>query len=124
MRSCSYKNYGALADKKGRLKMDKRENKLIMISLAIFLVVLFTLSCCGAKQSNPAEAEPVKVEIQYAGTEEYTVGAFDTLSHIAVKYIPSDEYMQQWIEDVKRLNGRKTTDIYYGEVIKVYVYEK
>jgi hypothetical protein len=67
--------------------------------------------------------QETKVEkILYSGVEEYKVGCFETLSDIAVKYIPSDAYMNDWIADVKRLNGRKTNDIYFGETIKVYYY--
>lgn len=97
----------------------KKDNILISLAL-IMLVVVISLASCGSGKKKVVEVKEEQ-RIEYAGTEEYEVGPFETLSHIAAKYIPSDEYMSQWISDVKRLNGRKTTDIYSGEVIKVYV---
>jgi len=100
--------------------------KLIATVLTVIAIITFALVSCGAGQSEEPETVTISEEskLKYSGIEEYEVGPFETLSYIAVKYIPSDEYMQQWIEDVERLNGRKNTTIYVGEVIKVYVYEK
>ena len=96
-----------------------------LITFCIITVVLFAcFASCGNKCKSEMEKEQeTKVEkILYSGVEEYEVGCFETLSDIAVKYIPSDVYMNDWIADVKRLNGRKTNDIYFGETIKVYYY--
>lgn len=98
-----------------------KNNRLITLGLIIFIIFISFVSCASKeKQVTIQQVENPKIE--YSGTEEYTVEPFDTLSAIAVKYIPSDEYMQKWINDVKRLNGRKTNDIYFGETIKVYYY--
>lgn len=97
----------------------KKEKTFISIAL-IVLIVGISLACCGSGEKTVIVSEEEQ-RIEYLGVEEYEVGPFETLSHIAVKYIPSDEYMSQWISDVKRLNGRKKSDIYVGEVIKVYV---
>ena len=99
-------------------------------TFCILSAVLISISVIRATKGKEPTAEQEKVTavteniISYAGVEEYEVGPFETLSHIAVKYIPSDDYMQQWIEDAQRLNGRKNSTIYFGEVIKVYVYEE
>lgn len=100
-----------------------KDNFLITFAL-IMLIVSVSFASCGNKCKS--EIEEIRNEqvqkILYSGIEEYEVGCFETLSDIAVKYIPSDVYMNDWIEDVKRLNGRKTNDIYFGETIKVYYY--
>ena len=100
--------------------------KLIATVLTIIAIITIALASCGAGQSKEPEIVTVSEEskLEYCGVEEYEVGPFETLSHIAVKYIPSDEYMQQWIKDVQKLNGRKNTTIYVGETIKVYVCER
>ena len=98
--------------------------------LCILSVVLISIAISGATKGNGNETElkektaAAEQLISYAGIEEYRVQSFDTLSSIAVKYIPSDKYMSKWMSDVKRLNNRKSNDIYYDEVIRVYVYEK
>lgn len=88
----------------------------------VMLIIVFAFACCGSSDKVTYECKE-EDRIEYAGIEEYEVGAFDTLSGIAVKYIPSDLYMQEWIRDVQRLNNRDNSTIYFGEVIKVYVYE-
>ena len=100
-----------------------------IIFTVLSLMLALTLSGAGKSQNrtheqNRCESAAETIALEYTGIEEYEVQAFDTLSAIAVKYIPSDEYMQQWIDDVKRLNKRKTSDIYSGEVIKVYACEE
>ena len=100
-------------------------NNNFLITFCITTVVLFAcFASCGNKcKSEMESAKEQQMEtILYSGIEEYKVGCFETLSDIAVKYIPTKEYMSDWIDDVKRLNGRKTNDIYFGEVIKVYYY--
>lgn len=96
----------------------------IILSLLIILIILISLLSCGNSKNDIVvenKTESIQ-EISYSGIENYEVGCFETLSDIAVKYIPSDKYMSDWIADVRRLNGRKTNDIYFGEVIKVYYY--
>lgn len=98
-------------------------DKSVLLALVVCVLVIMLFSCQSSKENVVAETQAEqKQEILYAGIENYEVGCFETLSDIAVKYIPSDEYMSDWIADVKRLNGRKTNDIYFGEVIKVYYY--
>lgn len=108
--------------------MNQQQKKKIQRRLAavfaVMIVITASFVCCGARKSSPAEDEAGASAVEYAGTEEYVVQAFDTLSDIAVKYIPSDEYMQQWIGDVIRLNGRRNSTIYSGETIKVYKFGK
>ena len=104
----------------------KQKKRFMRIAATIFLVmliILFAFACCGSSEKVTYECREEE-RIEYAGIEEYEVKAFDTLSGIAVKYIPTDAYMQEWIDDVKRLNGRDDSTIYFGEVIKVYVFEK
>lgn len=99
------------------------KHKSIVFALIIFILIICLFSCGNSrKEIVLQEQKEQKQEIFYAGIENYEVNCFETLSDIAVKYIPSDEYMSDWIADVKRLNGRKTNDIYFGEVIKVYYY--
>ena len=99
------------------------KDKSILMAFVLCVVAIMLFSCQGSRKNVVAETQPQqKQEIVYAGIENYKVGCFETLSDIAVKYIPSDEYMNDWIADVKRLNGRKTNDIYFGEVIKVYYF--
>ena len=107
-------------------KQKKRILNIAMMIVSITAVVIFALVSCGSGQHEKIEIveAPEEVRLGYCGTEEYRVQSFDTLSAIAVKYIPSDEYMQQWIKDVIRLNDRKNDTIYFDETIKVYVYEK
>ena len=95
----------------------------------VLSAVLISMSAIGATKGKEPTAELTAItaeseSISYAGVEEYRVQSFDTLSSIAVKYIPDDDYMQQWINDVQRLNGRKNSTIYFGETIKVFTYEK
>lgn len=100
-----------------------KDNFLIEIALIILVIFISFVSCGNTpkEKNNAVQVEEIK-NIEYSGIEEYEVQAFDTLSSISTKYIPTDEYMSDWIADVKRLNGRKTNDIYFGEVIKVYYY--
>ena len=100
--------------------------KLIVTVLTVIAIITIALASCGAGQSKEPETVTISEEskLKYSGIEEYEVGPFETISHIAVKYIPSDGYMQQWIKDVQKLNGRKNSTIYVGEVIKVYMYER
>ena len=101
------------------------KDKSILIAVIIFIIAISLFSCGSSKKEKEIVLETEteqKQEVFYAGVENYEVDCFETLSDIAVKYIPSDEYMSDWIADVKRLNGRKTNDIYFGEVIKVYYY--
>ena len=106
------------------------QDKLIAFIVVSIMLVFVYVSCVRATKGKEPTAEQEEATavteniISYAGVEEYRVQAFDTLSSIAVKYIPDDYYMQQWIDDVKRLNNRKSNDIYFDEVIRVYVYEK
>ena len=106
-------------------KQKKKQLRIASTIFAIMFIVLFAFVSCGrSEKQNVIVNEREEQQIEYVGIEEYKVQAFDTLSSIAVKYIPSDKYMSQWIEDVKSLNGRKNSTIYFDEVIKVYVYEK
>lgn len=102
----------------------KRFMRITATVFAMMFILVFAFASCGSSEKEITYECREEQKIEYAGIEEYEVGAFDTLSHIAVKYIPSDAYMQEWIEDVKRLNGRDNSTIYFGEVIKVYVYEE
>ena len=105
-------------------KQKKRFLRAVSAVFAIMLIILYAfVSCAGTEKKQVVIEQQEEQQIEYAGVEEYEVGCFETLSHIAVKYIPSDEYMSQWIRDVKRLNGRKTNDIYVGEKIKVFTYK-
>ena len=96
----------------------------------ILSVILISIAILGATKGNENQTElkektaAAEQLISYAGIEEYRVQSFDTLSNIAVKYIPSDKYISKWISDVKHLNNRKSNDIYFDEVIRVYIYEK
>jgi hypothetical protein len=105
----------------------KQKKKFLRATITVFAIMLIILyafvSCAGTEKKEVIVEEQEEQRIEYAGVIEYEVGPFETLSHIAVKFIPSDEYMQEWISDVKRLNGRKTSDIYSGETIKVFTYE-
>ncbi len=105
----------------------KQKKKFISSTAAVFVIMLIILyafvSCAGTEKKEVLAEVQEEQRIEYVGVEEYEVGPFETLSHIAVKYIPSDKYMQQWIKDVQRLIGRENSTIYSGEVIKVYVYE-
>lgn len=103
-------------------KQKKRFMEITLTVFAIMVIILFAFACCGSTEKEITYECREEERIKYVGVEEYEVGAFDTLSGIAVKYIPSDAYMQEWIDDVKRLNGRDNSTIYFGEVIKVYVY--
>ena len=106
-------------------KQKKRFARITATTFAIMLVIVYTFVCCAGTNKKEVITEHQEEErINYDGYEFYQVGPFETLSSIAVKYIPSDDYMQDWIYDVKRLNNRDNSTIYFGEVIKVYVYEK
>lgn len=101
----------------------EKNNKLLILGFIVFIIFICFVSCGNSNNKNIETNNNEQIEeLLYLGIEEYEVGCFETLSDIAVKYIPSDEYMSDWIADVKRLNGRKTNDIYFGEVIKVYYY--
>lgn len=113
-----------------RKREQKYQNRLIAFMIVIIMLV-FVYVCFGSTtkgNENTAELNTKTAEseqlISYAGVEEYRVQSFDTLSSIAVKYIPSDKYMSKWIDDVKRLNNRKSNDIYFDEIIRVYIYEE
>ena len=98
-------------------------NKFSIILIILFVLFISFVSCSSNHDKSSKNVETIEIQkISYSGIEEYNVKCFETLSDIAVKYIPSKEYMSDWIADVKRLNGRKTNDIYFGEVIKVYYY--
>ena len=105
-------------------KQKRRFMRITATVFAIMLIILYAfVSCAGTDRKEVIVEEQEEQRIEYAGVIEYEVGPFETLSHIAVKFIPSDEYMQEWIDDVKRLNGRKNSTIYFGETIKVFTYE-
>lgn len=106
-------------------KQKKKFMRVTACAFAIMLIILYAfVSCAGTEKKEVVVEEQVEQWIDYAGYEFYEVGPFETLSSIATKYIPSDDYMQDWINDVQRLNGRNNSTIYSGEVIKVYVYEE
>ena len=106
-------------------KQKKRFMRITAAAFAIMLIIVYAFVSCAGTEKKEVVVEPQEEEmIDYAGYEFYEVGAFETLSSIATKYIPSDDYMSDWIYDVKRLNNRDNSTIYSGEVIKVYVYEK
>ena len=104
-------------------KQKKRITRILATIFAVMFIILCALSSCGGTEKKAIKPETPKERIKYARVIEYEVGPFETLSHIAVKFIPSDDYMPKWIEDVQKLNGRKNSTIYSGETIKVYVYE-
>jgi len=106
-------------------KQKKKLLRAVATIFAIMFIISFAFVSCGSSEKSEVTCEQEEYQrIKYCGVELYEVGPFETLSHIAVKYIPSDKYMQQWIEDVQRLNGRNNSTIYSGEVIKVYVCEE
>ena len=106
-------------------KQKKRFMRITATTFLIMLILVFAFaSCAGTEKKEVVVYHQEEQRIDYAGYEFYEVGPFETLSSIATKYIPSDDYMQDWICDVQRLNNRNNSTIYFGEVIKVYVYEK
>lgn len=105
-------------------KQKKKGLRIIATTFALMLIITYAFVSCGGTEKKEVRVEEQKEErIKYARVIEYEVGPFETLSHIAVKFIPSNDYMPKWIEDVQKLNGRKNSTIYSGETIKVYVYE-
>ena len=90
---------------------------------AVILIIVFSLACCGSKEKvETVENLQERTAFHYSGVEEYEVQPFDTLWGIALSYCPESVDVRKWIDDVERLNGRTSSDIYSGETIKVYVF--
>lgn len=105
----------------------KRNNGKVYLVIAIVLIALFMIGFSNGTSKGEVKIEksdPLPQRAEYVGIVEYEVKSFDTLSKIACDYIPSDRYMETWIRDVQKLNGRKNSTIYFGEVIKVYECKK
>lgn len=110
--------------------MKKKTRKTLSTVFVIMILGGAILGSCSGKvvEEEVVVAENAIADLEYpppyASVESYTVKANDTLSSIAVKYIPSDKYMQYWIEDVMRLNDRTKPIVYWGETIEVLTYEE
>lgn len=108
------------------MKRKRKISKTVCVRVFIFITMfLIGFSSCTSKGEVKVEkSDPLPQRAEYVGVVEYEVKSFDTLSKIACDYIPSDRYMETWIRDVQKLNGRKNSTIYFGEVIKVYECKK
>ena len=51
----------------------------------------------------------------------YSVGSGDTLDGIYYEHNVGDIPLKKWRYDVKKLNGKKTSDLEVGEQLKIYV---
>jgi LysM repeat protein len=77
-----------------------------VLAIAIYLGVLVAAGVgCGAD-----------VEIEKV---EYVVQAGDTLWSIAEEYAPEEMYTLEYIQNIKKNNGLKSSDVYENMVLKI-----
>lgn len=100
--------------------MSQRIRRRITTAVIIAAVLAVSIVCCGANKSGQAEPEC----IVYTRTiEEYEVEFGDSISAIAAKFCPIGIDFYEYQRDLKKLNNCGN-NIYAGDIIKVYVYEK
>ena len=85
--------------------MKKYEMRFVLIAIAVTILISIW-TCIGNKQH---EWQVDEIYIRYG----------DTLWGFAEVYCPEDMDIREWIHEVKKLNNRKTAEIYEGEIIKI-----
>lgn len=98
------------------MKMKRRRRKAAVIAA---VAVIAVLTCSGIRKGCAVESEEVAVVTRTV--EQYEVQFGDSLSSITAKYCPEYIDSRKYLYDLQRLNDRKS-NIYAGEVLKVYVY--
>lgn len=94
-----------------------KKTKILIITA---ILAITAISCSGIKKGCAVErAEDVAVVTRTV--EQYEVQFGDSLSSITAKYCPEYIDSRKYLYDLQRLNDRKS-NIYAGEVLKVYVY--
>lgn len=94
-----------------------KKTKILIITA---MLAITAISCSGIKKGCAVErAEDVAVVTRTV--EQYEVQFGDSLSSITAKYCPEYIDSRKYLYDLQRLNDRKS-NIYAGEVLKVYVY--
>lgn len=94
-----------------------KKTKILFITA---ILAITAISCSGIKKGCAVErAEDVAVITRTV--EQYEVQFGDSLSSITAKYCPEYIDSRKYLYDLQRLNDRKS-NIYAGEVLKIYVY--
>ena len=95
-----------------------KKTKILIITA---ILAITAISCSGIKKGCAVErAEDVAVITRTV--EQYEVQFGDSLSSITAKYCPEYIDSRKYLYDLQRLNDRKS-NIYAGEVLKIYVYK-
>lgn len=87
------------------------ENNLLLVFFLIMFAVLGILALNFAFSST-LNRVPWHMEI-------YRVKGGDTLWALSEKYCPEIVDRREWIEEIKEMNGMKTSTIYTGQLLKV-----
>lgn len=82
--------------------------KKLIIGLTLILLVLII-----------AITYQVRYEVPELETQEIYISSNQTLWGLGEKYCPENMDVRQWIFDVKKLNGMKTSEVYEGSTIKI-----
>ena len=105
----------------------KEKKRRIISVICIIAIVALVLILCGSRTRGKTDElmtlERIDPYPAYAGYIDYTVKSSDTLLDIAVRYCPMNADIYRYVRDVERLNERQSDTIYYGETIKIPVFE-
>ena len=91
-----------------------KDNKVLVIGLAIFFIILAVFSSCSGTYKKITDNATVK---------SYKVVSGDTLYDIGKEHCPDSINVMDWIECVKLLNEMEGSNINAGETIMIYTYE-
>ena len=100
-------------------KRKARKNRLILLAIAVIGILIAAASCVGSK-AEPTEPECV---IYTRTIHEYEVQFGDSVSRIAARFCPEFIDFEEYQKEFMRLNNCGS-DIYAGDVMRVYIYEK
>ena len=100
-------------------KSKARKNRLILLAIAVIGILIAAASCVGSK-AEPTEPECV---IYTRTIREYEVQFGDSVSRIAARFCPEFIDFAEYQKEFMRLNNCDS-NIYAGEVMRVYVYEE
>ena len=100
-----------------RKEKPMKKTKILIITA---IIAITAISCSGIRKGCAVE-QPEDTEVITRTVEEYEVQFGDSLSGITAKYCPEYIDTRKYLYDLQQLNNRKS-NIYAGEVLKVYVY--
>jgi cell division protein YceG involved in septum cleavage len=98
-----------------------RKNKLVVVGVAIFCIIMFTGFLMSGFLSNADNKHPSEESYKYYTSIQIEKG--DTLWDIASRYM-SEEYLsaETYVQEVKKINSLEDDTIHYGRYLTVPYY--